>query len=133
MGGNVIISSSEIVAQLRRRQASKAVTASGGGVSLEKAISTAPVAELRKFVLEMSHLDQVVKDCAMRRFLIPINGSNSHKRKALKQCANCEAEYRVEDHKAGVCQYHEGILCIWRSSLRWRLTPSRRQRDGLEL
>ena len=66
--------------------------------TLEHAINTAPLAELRALVKHLIRAQPVAKDLASRHLLAPIAGSVSRKRKAFEKCVNCEEDYRVTDN-----------------------------------
>lgn len=83
--------------------------------SLEKAIDTAPVSQLRSLLKDLvrEHLDAAHR--ATERLTTPIPGSENRKRKAHEICIHCEAEYHVTDNDNGCCIYHPGQYVLQRA------------------
>lgn len=80
--------------------------------SLEVAIGTASIHELRRLLLDITNSNESAKNLAMHRLLTPIAVENSSKCKAFETCKNCAEEYQVVNNTNGDCAYHPGTRSL---------------------
>ena len=78
--------------------------------SLEDAIDTAPVEELRDMVKELvrRHTDVKDKDTVSKRLLAPMSTSYSRKPKAFEACLHSGEDYAVANNHDGCCIHRNG-------------------------
>jgi hypothetical protein len=81
------------------------------GATLEDAINTAPVEELRAMLRGFVAKHADIKEAVSSRLLTPISsetGVHPRKRKAFETCRHCDKDYPVVENVMGACVYHKG-------------------------
>lgn len=76
--------------------------------SLDEAIQSAPVSELRSLLKSICKKHDVARNMASVRLLAPAANGSANKRKAYEVCSQCGEDYLVEANVVGKCTFHQG-------------------------
>lgn len=88
------------------------------GTTLQDAINSAPLTQLRRLLIEITNMNAEARGHASTRLLTSIPGKRG-KRKAFETCIKCDADYHVNDNGPSSCVYHDGDKEVDESSTTW--------------